>query len=163
MALAGAIIQGQRYDAGDYFISCGGYSPLGIVTLTYSDGLESQKLWGVHSQPLGRTHGKYDCEASLGMFKYEADEFIKFLARLPKPGGSQPSGNGFMEVEFPITVLIINGANRSNTILQQCRISKMDDSMPTSGGGDPAQTTFTLSVMGVKRDGLSAVFYNLRG
>lgn len=162
MALAGAIIQGQRYDAGDYFISLGGYVVLGIVTLSHSDSLEPQKVWGIHSQPIGRTHGKADYEGSVGMYKKEADDFVAFLARLPKPGGTQPSGNGYMEVEFPITVTTINGSSKSTTVLKQCRVTKREDSMPTAGGGDAAQTTFQLSVMGISHDNLSNVFYNLR-
>jgi hypothetical protein len=162
MALAGAIIQGQRYDAGSYTLSLGGYAPLGVATLSYSDGLESQKLWGIHSEPIGRTRGKYDAEGSIALYKHEAMEWISFLSKLPKPDFTSPPGDGYMEVEFDITVLILSGSKKCNDVLRQCRILRMEDSMPSAGGGDPAQVTFNLSVMKIKRNLLSANAFPLR-
>jgi len=119
---------------------------LGLQSLSYSHRLEPTKVRGTRAQPLGRTLGEYDAEASLTVYKRDAALLLKEL------------GPGYMEREFLLTVSYAHldmGTPLQVDVLKGCRIMSEEDSH--SQGTDALQTTFELSVMGIVKNGLPAI------
>jgi hypothetical protein len=116
----------------------------GIKALSAKDNLEPGEIRGTAAQLLGRTRGDYKAEASIELWKREADELIAAF------------GDGFLEYEFDITA---NFADRNQPIstikVLGCRIKGKDESYSMSTEG--LAVKFDLSVMGILTNGLRPI------
>lgn len=115
---------------------------LGLESISYSHRLEPTKVRGTRARPLGRTLGEYDAEASITVYKRDAENLLGEL------------GPGYMEREFLLTVSYANlgdGTPLQVDVLKGCRIMSEEDSH--SQGTDALRTTFELSVMAVVKNG----------
>lgn len=115
---------------------------LGIESISYSHRLEPTKVRGTRARPLGRTLGEYDAEASITVYKRDAEILLKEL------------GPGYMEREFQLAVSYAKlgaGTPMQLDVLKGCRIMSEEDSH--SQGTDALRTTFELSVMAVVKNG----------
>ena len=85
-------VNGNRYSFASIEIDIRGRKFRGISEINYSDGLDPGMARGTSPIPLAHTQGDYEAEGDLTMFRKEFDELTQLL------------GDGFGEVEFPITI-----------------------------------------------------------
>ncbi len=112
---------------------------LGFKEVSYSSSKEPGMVYGTSSKPLGRTRGQAKYEASMTMYKKEADAFLATL------------GDGFMDVPFLLLVQYAEGTDPIQTDqIIGCKITKHED---TASGTDALAVKFTLSVMDIKYNG----------
>ena len=115
-----------------------------ISAVDWTESLEPGIARGTHPQKLARTTGEHDSDGSFTMPLQDAQELMAAL------------GEGFMGVDFDIVVNYSNeGQNLINVVLIACRITEQSGGSET--GGDPAEIEFSIDIMRVEIDGLSAV------
>ncbi len=140
------LINGIRYDVSSYVIKINGrsLSTLGIKSITYSDGLEAGEIYGTSPVKIGRTRGKYTCDASMEMWMYESIEFETSLT----------TSDGIGEIAFTLSIQIYEPGNTPvDDVLYGCRLKKRDMDMPAAGGSDGAAVKYELDVMRFERNG----------
>jgi hypothetical protein len=138
------LINGVVHDWSSVRISVRGKTILGVRTLTYSDKLESTKVYGTHPQPLGRTRGRYEAEGSLGLYLAEANELLTIL------------GPGFSEVPFDIICSYSDGV--SPVITDTLRGARLvGPATDYSEGGDPLGLEFDLDILAILWNGKASV------
>jgi hypothetical protein len=135
------LVNGNRKSFASVEIDIKGRKFRGITEINYSDTLEPGMARGASPIPLGHTQGDYEAEASLSMFREEFEEMMALL------------GDGYGEVEFPITVTHSTRAGRTTTDrLPAVRIKGVDTSH--SQGTDPTTVKIDLTVLTpIERDG----------
>lgn len=128
------LINGNLYSFASIEIDVRGRKIKGIKDLSYDDGLDPGMARGTSPIPLGHTQGDYEANASLEMFRKDFDELAALL------------GDGFGEVEFPITVTYASrGMPTVTDRLPAVRIKKVDNS--NSQGNDPTAVKIELAVL----------------
>ena len=172
MSLLGAVAQlinGRRYDSSSVSIQITPTGPAngavgqvvgavagavgagslfqGISEISYSDKLEPGKHRAIGSPKiLGMTRGQYDAEASMVMYKEDAQGLLEALAAF----------GGYGEVAFQIVVTYAEtGAAPIVDTLEGCRITSVDDSV--SAGSDPLTVSFELAPVNILRNSKSMV------
>lgn len=143
-------INGVMMDPSSYEIKCDGV-PLSLVkSLTYGDGLAPVDIFA-HGNPgkVGRTRGVYSCETAI---EFWIDGALDFLARAQAKAGG--TGDGYGEAVFNIGVHLYEPPRAAiiHTIVG-CRIIKIGDEMPGTGGADSTSQKFDLSPMWIERNG----------
>lgn len=126
----------------------------GWTDISYDDGLEVKKLWGLSSKvrgPRGRTAGKYDAsDAVLKGPRSTVEEL--FTALLPL--GQVIAGERRVSlVEFPITVTYADSGSSYTDLLKRCRLIKRKSGVPTADSADGVLEELTISVMSIEWNG----------
>lgn len=145
-------INGIRYDWSSLEIDISG-PVAGVKELSYGHSLSPGIIRGTRSQPLGRTRGKYEPEASMTLYR---SEYNDLTTKLTAQGASV--GMGFMEVSFMITVAYSEAY--SDVIIDKvigCRIKKAEHG--GSEGEDPMVVKCDLDVMAIIENGKSPIGY----
>ena len=137
-------INGVRYDFSSIdVVIAGRRRQLGMRSIEYSHTLEPTKVRGAHAQPIGRTRGEYEAEASIVLYKREADELRSSLEAL---------GGGYMEQSFELVVMY---AETGQPVIVDrvvgCRIRSESDSHEQ--GSDALEETLELDVMYLVKNG----------
>jgi hypothetical protein len=127
-------VNGNYYSFATIEIDVKGRKIKGITDLSYDDGLDPGMARGTSAIPLAHTQGDYEANASLEMFRKDFDELVTLL------------GDGFGEVEFPITATYASrGMPTVTDRLPAVRIKKVDNS--NSQGNDPTKVKLELAVL----------------
>ncbi len=139
------LINGNAYSFASIEIDVGGRKIKGIKDLSYDDGLDPGMARGTSPIPLAHTQGDYEANASMEMFRKDFDELCALL------------GDGYCEVEFPITVTYASrGMPTVTDRLPAVRIKKVDNS--NSQGNDPTAVKLELAVLSpIVRNGRTIV------
>jgi hypothetical protein len=137
-------INGRFVDYSEITIFVDGKPKIGVKEISYKATREPGKVRGTAPNVLGRTRGDFDFEGSFSMYQEEAADFIATL------------GAGFMEKDFTVVVTYqpLGGKLVTDT-LQGCCITEIDDSH--SQGTDPLETKFTIHILGILFNGVSAM------
>lgn len=144
MAIQYPDVNGIRYDFSSVECNVGGQPVTGVKSVSYKHGLKPGVVRGTSAQKNGRTRGQYDPEASLTLYKAEADELI---ARL---------GNGYMEIPFDVTVHFADvGQAVTTTLIRAARIT--DEEEEHEEGTDALVVKFTLDPMAVVKNGVAPI------
>lgn len=144
------LINGNRYDFSSIELQVQGRKFIGFTEISYSQELDRGYVYGAHSQPLGRTRGQLNMEASMTMLK---EDYYELIAAL---------GAGYMEVPFDISVTYAdNGERTKNDQILGCTISGEENSH--SAGNEGLAVSVTLSPMVIKTGGRNALKNPLRG
>lgn len=144
------LINGHRYDFSSIELTVKGKKYTGFSEITYNQELDRSYVYGAHSQPVGRTRGQLNMEASISMFK---EEYYELLAQL---------GSGYMEVPFDISVVYAdNGSRTKNDRLLGCVINGEENSH--SAGNENLTVSLTISPMIIAPDGKRPLKNPLRG
>jgi hypothetical protein len=134
---------------GSIVIKLRGKEYSGFTEISYDDGVEVGKVWGLSKfrGPRGRTRGKYDAsDASLKGPKSTIEELFKDLKSISDDGSiSGP--------EFPITVAYVDGTKSYVDTLKQCRVLKRKAGPPAADSADAVIDELTLSVMSIDWNG----------
>lgn len=111
------LINGREYDFSSIEATIKGQKFENFLSsISYGQSLDGALVMGNHSQPRGKTRGSLETEASMDVFKAD---WYDILAAL---------GNGYMEVDFDITVTYgDNGQRVKNDRLVGCNISGHND------------------------------------
>lgn len=127
-------VNGNRYSFASIEIDIRGRKFRGISEINYSDGLDPGMARGTSPIPLAHTQGDYEAEGDLTMFRKEFDELTQLL------------GDGFGEVEFPITITYASRGEPTVTDrLPAVRIKK--PSASNSQGNDPSAIKLDLAIL----------------
>lgn len=141
------LVNGNRYSWASIEIVINGLRFRGFKEISYSNGLEPGEMRGQGVQKLGRTRGELKPEASITIF---LQEYMLLIAALA------PTGEGYLETEFDITV---SYSDRNQPIITDtlvgCRLKKPDRS--ASQGTDALAVKCDLDLMFVKENGLSPI------
>lgn len=143
------LINGVRHEWSSIEIKLNGVVYIGVKEIAYSDSLEPTKVYGVHPQPIGRTRGQYEAEASFTLYLDEANTLIDAL------------GDGFKEVPFDIVVSYSEGGKTITDEIIGARIKANDQS--NSQGSDPLERKFDLDIMFVRWNGKESLKAPLKG
>lgn len=144
------LVNGVRHEWSSIEIKLGTDIYLGVKEISYKHGMKPKKVYGTHPQPIGRTRGVYEPEASITLWFAEANKLRKKL------------GAGFFETPFDITVSYSeNGFDTVVDLIQGARI--VSDDMSPSQGEDPIEVKFELDVMLILANGVNAVKNPLKG
>lgn len=136
------LINGTRYDFSSIEIVAGNRTITGAKAISYKNGLKPGVVRGTSAQKNGRTRGQYEPEASLTLYKQEADELIEAL------------GTGYMEKPFDIVIHYADdGQPTKTTRIIGARIA--DESDDHEEGSDALATKFDLDVIAVIKNGVS--------
>lgn len=135
------LINGRAYSHTSLQFKIKGVTYLEVKELKYSDNLEPGEVEGTAAQVLGRTLGKYKCEASVTVTRYTGNLIQAAL------------GKGFMAVPFDIVAgYKDDGMPLIVDTIRGCRIKKNDTS---SSGSDPNELTFDLHPMYILWNGVN--------
>lgn len=148
MPLQYPLVNGNRFDFSSVQITVPDLNRVfeGVKSVTYSDELKPGKLRGNRAQAVGRTRGQYEPNASIEMYKSEAQALIDAL------------GPGYMERSFNIVVSYSEPATPDLTTvdtIQGVRITKVEDS--GNEGEEPLATKFDLDPMMILRNGKAPI------
>lgn len=148
-SLAYPLINGNRVSWSSVEIKVIGQRYIGVKNVSYGLELKPGDVVGTHIERIARTDGEQKTSGGMEMYKEEADVLIAALAAI-----GLPQLKGYMQVEFDV---IINFRVQSilpisNVVMQNCRITKVDDSH--SQGIDALTTKFDLDPMRILRNGL---------
>jgi len=135
------LVNGNRKSFASVEIDIKGRKYRGVTEINYSDTLEPGVARGTSPIALGHTQGDYEAEASVSVLREEFEEIMTQL------------GDGYGEVEFPITVTHAARGQRTTTDrLPAVRIKNVDTSH--SQGTDPTAVKMDLAVLApIERDG----------
>jgi len=150
MALPIPFINGVRYDPSSYEIKIDGIICRGVKSITYEDGLAPVDVFAAgNPAPIARTRGVYSRSASMELYLDEANDLLYRLQT--KIGGT---GDGYGEVAFDVSVLIYEPPRPAlRHVLIGCRLTKVGDEMPGSGGADTSSQKYDLNPMWIERNG----------
>lgn len=141
-------VNGRLAD-GSITIKLRGKEYYGFTEITYGDGVEVTKVWGLgkHRGARGRTKGKYDAEdTTLKGPKSTIESLFADLKSISSDGAiSTP--------EFPITVAYVDGTKTFVDTIKQCRVLKRKAGPPASDSSDAVIDELTLSVMSIDWNG----------
>lgn len=122
----------------------GGAEELSVSEISYSHKLTPGIARGTSAKKLGRTRGQYEADGGFTMDKDTAARLITAL------------GPAYMTREFGILVSYRElGMDLVSDYLMRCRIVGEDDAH--TAGGEALATKFTLDVMELKKNGISAI------
>lgn len=135
------LINGNYYSYSSIEIDINGRKIKGFKEISYDDGLDPGVARGTSPIALGHSQGDYEANASGEMFRKDFDELTTAL------------GDGFGEVEFPITVTYASrGLPTVTDRLPAVRIKKADNS--NSQGNDPTSVKLEFAVLApIERNG----------
>ena len=137
-------INGLRYDYSSAEINVAGRVITGVKEVRYSHKLEPGKVRGTSAQINGRTRGQYEAEASITLYKQEAQELIAAL------------GAGYMEVAFEVVVHYADAGQPVTTDrIVGCRIKSQENSHQE--GSDALSVKFDLDVIAVIENGVEPI------
>ncbi len=150
-------INGNQYTWASIKARIDGEVITGFTAIDYSDALERELLYGAGGMPFGRPKGKYvPDKVKLTTFKGQGAKLRKALA------AKSANGKTFSGVSFPIVVQFIETVTQdggqstevtTTDELVDCQIDGV--SAKNAEGTDASVEEFTLSIMGIKRDGLT--------
>jgi hypothetical protein len=128
-------INGVVHDFSSVEISINGDIYHGVTEINYSTKLSPQKVYGSHSEALGRTRGKREDSCDLTIYEYVWKEMLDKL------------GDGFMEKIFDIVVIYAEekDAPLVEDKIKHCRISEIAQS--PKEGDEPVKVKLTIDVM----------------
>ena len=106
----------------------------GISTLSYSDAVTKENVFGAGQYPVGRSRGNYEPEASMSLYKEEADGL---KASLPKGKRIQ---------DIAAFDIIVQYANDSGQIVKDIihNVEFTNDGVDVSQGDGTITTEYTL-------------------
>lgn len=134
------LINGRRYSFASIDFRMKGIAVVGVKEITYSDKLEPAKVKGTKAQPLGRTLGDYEPEASVTMYREEFDELVAQL------------GDGYGGIAFDLVCHYADeGAPTSTDEVRGCRIKSVENQH--SQGTDGLEVKLELDCMYILRNG----------
>jgi hypothetical protein len=135
------VVNGNYYSFASIEIDVRGRKIKGFKELSYDDGLDPGMARGTSPIALAHTQGDYEANASGEMYRKDFDELVTLL------------GDGFGEVEFPITVTYASrGMPTVTDRLPAVRIKKADNS--NSQGNDPTSVKLEFAVLSpIERNG----------
>ncbi len=149
------LINGNRYEWASIQFTPAGFPLIGVKSIDYSQEKKGGEVFGTSVVKIGETRGQLKPEASMELFKEEADAFIDQLSVLGAGNGPGGGKLGYMDVRFPITVQYQEQQNGQLAIVTDtlvgCRISKHADSH--SEGTDGLTVKFDLSLFWITPDG----------
>lgn len=139
------VVNGNYHSFASIELDVRGRKIRGVTDISYDDGLDPGMARGTSPIPLAHTQGDYEANASMEMFRKDFDELVSLL------------GDGFGEVEFPITVTYASrGMPTVTDRLPAVRIKKVDNS--NSQGNDPTKVKLELAVLApIVRNGRTLV------
>lgn len=138
------LINGVRYDFSSIEVVLDpiGRKTIGVQALSYKNALKPGIVRGTSARKNGRTRGQHEPDASITMYKEEADALIDEL------------GDGYGEVPFDIVVNFADeGQPLSTTVIVGARI--VDDGEDFKEGSDALMTKFDLDVMDILKNNKS--------
>jgi hypothetical protein len=137
-------VNGIRYDFSSVEINLAGRQVTGVKAVSYKDSLKPGYIRGTSAQKNGRTRGQYDCEASVTLYKAEADDLIASL------------GAGYKEVSFDVTVHFADvGQSVTTVLIRGARIT--DEEEEHEEGSEALVVKFSLDPIAVIRNGVAPI------
>lgn len=140
------MINGKSYSWEDIGVVMPHGEMVNFQNVDYSDGKETEPVYGKGSNPTGYGTGNYSAEGKLTLKKEEHDRFIEYAKKLNKSLYKIPP--------FPVTVSYSNEDQPTKTdILKSCKIAKVSQS---GGQGDKElKVEYEIKILdGIWRDGL---------
>lgn len=128
-----ALTNGVRHDCSSIELKIFGVVYIGFKSIKYSRKRNRTMVRGNHPDPLGKTRGTNDYDATCELY---LAEFNRLQADL---------GPGYGDVPVPITVTYTeNGFDTIQDVLQGCTLDSTEDA-GGEGGADPLTRKFSLS------------------
>jgi hypothetical protein len=142
------LVNGVRHDHSSLDIKLDGQSVVGVKSIDYSDSLDPGKVYGTAAQKLAHTRGQYDAEASVELWRYEADAFAARLVQ-------RSPGVGLYEIVWDIVVNILpeGGGSIVTDTIRGCRIKKPQRT--SSQGNEGLAIKLDLAPMYVMWNGIA--------
>lgn len=137
------LVNGVLYDYSTVKIKLRGKVYVGVTAVNFEDAITRGYLMGTAQKRLGKTPGQYEPTASLEM---GLDEHFEFLREL---------GDAYANVQFQVQVQFTANGKTNTVDIVDCNIDKISDAHGASP--DALKVTIDLSVMDIKRNGLSPV------
>lgn len=126
---------------------------MGIVGVDFDMGIESEKVYAQTKAgaPIGRTDGKFDCNAKVTMLRQSwLDSFLPFL----RAKGLTEGGVGFGRVSFNYQLQYTHPQIGTHTIdFRDVKIQKLTE--PNQQGVEALKSELELTVMDILLDGYS--------
>ena len=130
------LINGNRYDFSSIVFHINGDIVVGVKEIAYKNTRDRGEVRGTSPQKIARTRGQLKSEGSATLYRAEFDDLLDKLG----------DGDGYMEIEFPITVSYANdGQPLVTDTLVGCTITEDDHS--NSSGTDPTEVKLTFDPM----------------
>jgi len=137
-------VQGRAHEHSSAEIQLNGRIFTAISAVDWDESLTPVKGRGTRPEPLYRTLGEYDCEASITMPLKEYAEFIAFL------------GDGYGGVSFNVVITYSDeGVDPTTVKFIGARVENPSGGSET--GGDPVMIEIGLNVMRIEMNGLVMV------
>lgn len=138
-------VNGKRFDYSSIIIALNGKQYLGVKEISYDLELKPGELWGTSAQKIGRTRGQAKPSGSMSVYREEMSDLIAFLQTTT---GVAQAVLGFMEVSFPIMVLMQEGLQIQTDLLVGARISKISNTF--SASSDALMSKLDLDLMDIR-------------
>lgn len=155
MAIDRKKINGNVYSWGSIVVKCDGQEFNGLYSFKFSQKRTRVKQYGTgrHQKPRGRTRGKYEPNASLGVFRGTCADFINFLADQAEDGQS------YGDVVFHITAQWVE--DDETPMLVECFDCVIGGEDSTDDeGNESLKDEIELDVMEIRKNG--ATLYDAR-
>ena len=144
--LSSPLVNGYEYGWSNIQVLISGSPAFGITSISYSDNVEFENLYGAGNTPVARGRSRYSAEGSITLYRSE----IAALIRAAKLDGD--SYGSIMSIpEFDIVVSYIPDNNNGIPVvdtLKNCRF--LNNGVDSNEGDSAIQTEIELIISHIK-------------